>query len=77
MRLRPALYVTKVSDSTKPAGDRPASAIEITPQMIEAGVRELIGTYYGDDELCDLRVDAVVSRVFGAMDRARPRPSEH
>ena len=64
---------TKIIATVGPASDDPV----VIRQMIEAGVRELIGTYYGDDELCDLRVDAVVSRVFGAMDRARPRPSEH
>ena len=70
-KIIPIIYVTKVTDSDKPAGDRPANEIEVTPEMIEAGARVLwerfdmaitFGSQTGRD---------VAAEVFRAMNERR------
>ena len=41
--------MTKADDSCKSGGNRPAQEIEVTPEMIEAGLEELSEHRYGSD----------------------------
>ena len=59
------------------AADRPAheaddDEIEITPEMISAGVSAL--PLFELEVLGSLTEDRLVSRVYRAMEEARPRP---
>ena len=56
--------MTKVTDSTKDQADRPAHKsreIEVTPEMIEAGLAELYDHRFGED------VRLVLEDVYRAM----------
>ena len=60
--------MTKATDSTKANGDRPVLEIEITPEMIRAGVREfysnsvLVGW---DSQEADIKI--LCGRIFASM----------
>ena len=57
------IYVTKVTDSNKTAGDRPAHEIEVTPEMIEAGLPALCRYHYDGGDLSE----DVVRHIFISM----------
>ena len=57
--------MTKAPDSLKDAGD-----VKITPEMIEAGMGELLG-FYSDDIIDSAEI--VVADVYRAMVLAEPQ----
>ena len=67
------IYVTKVTDSDKPAGDRPAHEIEVTPEMVEAGATVLSGFHpdYGSYEEGAVEIFGVM--LPGLLDQIRAR----
>ena len=60
------IYVTKQMSDSREKTDRPAQEVEITPEMIEAGRRELASV---DFELTEM--DEAVTRVVAAALGAR------
>jgi hypothetical protein len=69
------MYVTKQKDepiqaSETDAQNEPGVAIEVTPEMIRAGVAEIAGFYWDTEDSAD-----AVRRIFEAMMSSR-RTSE-
>ena len=61
------IYVTKVTDSDKQAGDRPANEVEVTPEMIEAALNVYEENLGEGDSVQDIMARRHVRQIVSSM----------